>query len=170
VRAPGGCGIRRITAPGALGCRSGYCPQSPRRLAQRYSKRSPLTVLLWPQVQNYSLTKLRLILAGAMASAIQQFRGSSQRVGHQLGGSMPHPGHRWRCDGHRWLSERRRPRIDCRHGGRLRPDHRQMVATPRCLWLRLENSTPSNIKPAILKDTPIGACLRQPSVILLGDP
>ena len=44
---------------------------SPLRLVQRYSKCSPLTVLLWPQVQNYSLTKLRLILARAMASAIQ---------------------------------------------------------------------------------------------------
>src|SRR6516225_6475103 len=64
---------------------------SPLRLVQRYSKCSPLTVLLWPQVQNYSLTKLRLILDGAMASAIQQFRGSNQRVGHQLGGSNAPP-------------------------------------------------------------------------------
>src|SRR5262249_27433540 len=52
----------------------------PQELPQRYSKCSPLTVLLRPQVQNYSLTKLRLILAGAMASAIQQFLGSNQRV------------------------------------------------------------------------------------------
>ena len=44
---------------------------SPLELSQTYSKRSRLTVLLWPQVQNYSLTKLRLILARAMASAIQ---------------------------------------------------------------------------------------------------
>ena len=68
---------------------------SPLRLVQRYSKCSPLTVLLWPQVQNYSLTKLRLMLVGAMALAIQRFLGSNQRVGHQpTGGSMPHPGHR----------------------------------------------------------------------------
>src|SRR5262249_14302858 len=53
-------------------------------------KCSPLTVLLWPQVQNYSLTKSRLILAHVMASAIQRFRGSNQRVGHQpTGRSMP---------------------------------------------------------------------------------
>src|SRR6516225_8885501 len=44
------------------------------------------------------------------------------------------------------LSERRRPGVDRGHGGRLRPDHRQNAR--RCLWLRLENSTPSNIKPA----------------------
>ena len=35
-------------------------PQSPLRLVQRYSKRSPLTVLFRPQVQSYSVTKLRL--------------------------------------------------------------------------------------------------------------
>src|SRR6516164_8085136 len=44
------------------------------------------------------------------------------------------------------LSERRRPGVNRGHGGRLRPDHRQNAR--RCLWLRLENSTPSNIKPA----------------------
>jgi hypothetical protein len=32
-----------------------------------------LTVLLWPQVRNYSLTKLRLILADLTALATQQF-------------------------------------------------------------------------------------------------
>src|SRR5262249_46484605 len=70
---------RRVSGitPGALGCRSGSCPQSPLRLVQRYSKCSPLTVLLRPQVQNYSVTRLRLILVGAMASAIQQFLGYS---------------------------------------------------------------------------------------------
>src|SRR5262249_40902036 len=49
----------------------------------------------WPQAQNYSLTKLRLILAGAMALAIQRFRGSRPVGGrHQLEGSASHPRHR----------------------------------------------------------------------------
>jgi len=101
-----------------------------------------LTVLLWPQVQNYSLTKLRLMLVGAMALAIQRFLGSNQRVGHQpTGGSMPHPGHRQRCDACRWLSGRRRPEPGVGVGGCLRPNHRQMVATPRCLWLTEEYRT-----------------------------
>src|SRR5215469_4360817 len=56
------------------------CP-SPLELPQTYSKCSLLTVLLRPQVQNYSSTKLRLILVGAMASAIQRFRGSSSGWG-----------------------------------------------------------------------------------------
>ena len=51
---------------------------------------------------------------------------------------MPHPGHRWRCDGHRWLNERRRPEPGVGVGDCLRPDHRQTVATLRYLWLRLE--------------------------------
>jgi len=38
---------------------------------------------------------------------------------------MPHPGHRWRCDGHRWLSGRRQPEPGVGVGGCLRPDHRQ---------------------------------------------
>src|SRR5215831_13884079 len=33
--------------------------------------------------------------------------------------------------------------------GHLHPDHRLNVV--KCLWLRLENSTPSNIKPAPIK-------------------
>jgi hypothetical protein len=79
-----------VEGPGALGCRSGSCPQSPLRLAQRYSKCSRLTVLVRPQIQNYSLTKLGLILVGAMASAIQRFRGANQRVGHsRLEGQCP---------------------------------------------------------------------------------
>jgi len=45
-----------------------------------------LTVLLWPQVQNYSLTKLRLILVGAMASAIQRFLAGA--------GTRPLPWHK----------------------------------------------------------------------------
>ena len=63
------------------------CP-SPLELPQTYSKCSPLTVLLWPQVQNYSLTKLRLILVGAMASPFNNFealtsgRGISRLEGH----------------------------------------------------------------------------------------
>src|SRR5262249_51494273 len=73
-----------VEGPGALGCRSGSCPQSPLRLAQRYSKCSRLTVLVRPQVQNYSLTKLRLTLADPMALAIQQSLGSNvERVKHQ---------------------------------------------------------------------------------------
>jgi hypothetical protein len=37
-----------------------------------------------------SLTRLRLILAGPMASATQQFLGSNQRVGHsRLEGQCP---------------------------------------------------------------------------------
>jgi hypothetical protein len=67
VRAPGG----RVEAPGALGCRSGF-PPIPAETGRKYSKRLPLTVLFQPQVQNYSLTKLGLILAGAMALAIQR--------------------------------------------------------------------------------------------------
>jgi len=49
VRAPGGCVGSRIT-PGALGCRSGS-PPIPAETGPKYSKRSPLTVLLRPQVQ-----------------------------------------------------------------------------------------------------------------------
>jgi hypothetical protein len=65
-----------VEAPGALGCRSGF-PPIPAETGRKYSKRLPLTVLFQPQVQNYSLTKLGLILAGAMALAIQRFLGSS---------------------------------------------------------------------------------------------
>src|SRR6516165_8129569 len=52
------------------------CP-SPLELPQTYSKRSRLTVLLRPQVQNYSLARLWLILADLTALATQQFLGSS---------------------------------------------------------------------------------------------
>jgi hypothetical protein len=87
-----------VRAPGRLGERSrgprlpqrSVFPQSPLG-RQRYSKCSPLTVLLWLQVQIYSLTKLRQILVGAMASAIQRFLGSNQWVGHQTGGSDTPP-------------------------------------------------------------------------------
>ena len=78
MRAPGGC-ERRI-APGALCCRSGF-PPIPAETGQRYFKRSSLTVLLRPQVQNYLLTRLRLILANPMASAIRQFLGSEGASG-----------------------------------------------------------------------------------------
>ena len=93
MRAPGGCGIRRIHGSRGPRLPQRFLPPIPAETGQRYSKRSPLTVLLRPQVQNYSLTKLGLILAGAMASAIQRFRGSSE-WGISLEGSMPHPGHR----------------------------------------------------------------------------
>jgi hypothetical protein len=49
VRAPGGA-FGDVNSRGPrLPQRS--CPQSPLRLVQRYSKRSPLTVLLRPQVE-----------------------------------------------------------------------------------------------------------------------
>jgi len=66
-------------------------PQSPLRLAKDTLSRLPLAVLFPPQVQNYSVIRWWLILVGAMASAIQRFRGFSQRVGHQLGGSNAPP-------------------------------------------------------------------------------
>ena len=44
-----------------------------------------------------------------------------------------HSDHRWRCDGHRWLSGRRRPEPGVGVGGCLRPDHRPNVV--KCLWL-----------------------------------
>jgi hypothetical protein len=77
VRAPGGGLAGSLQGPSAAAVLSPI----PAETGQRYSKRSRLTVLLWPQVQNYSLTKLRLILAGAMALAIQRFRGSSSGWG-----------------------------------------------------------------------------------------
>jgi hypothetical protein len=87
VRAPGGGSPGSLQGPSAA---AAVLSPIPAETGQRYSKRSRLTVLLWPQVQNYSLTKLRLVLVGAMASAIQRFLGSNQRVGHQpTGGSMP---------------------------------------------------------------------------------
>jgi hypothetical protein len=75
VRAPGYGGT-----PGALCCRSGS-PPIPAGTSQRYSKRSPLTVLFRLQVQKYFLTRLWLILAGPMASATQQFPGSKEERG-----------------------------------------------------------------------------------------
>src|SRR5215467_677313 len=74
VRAPGGGLAGSLQGPSAA---AAVLSPIPAETGQRYSKRSRLTVLLWPQVQNYSLTKLRLILVGVMASAIQQFLGSS---------------------------------------------------------------------------------------------
>src|SRR5262245_1533347 len=70
----------RRRTPGALCCRSGS-PPIPARTSQRYSKRSPLTVLFRLQVQKYFLTRLWLILAGPMASATQQFPGSKEERG-----------------------------------------------------------------------------------------
>jgi hypothetical protein len=75
VRAPGYGGT-----PGALCCRSGS-PPIPAGTSQRYSKRSPLTVLFRLQVQKYFLTRLWLILASPMASATQQFPGSKEERG-----------------------------------------------------------------------------------------
>ena len=75
MRAPGYGGT-----PGALCCRSGS-PPIPAETSQRYSKHSPLTVLFRLQVQKYFLTRLWLILAGPMASAIQQFLGSKGASG-----------------------------------------------------------------------------------------
>jgi hypothetical protein len=70
----------RRRTPGALCCRSGS-PPIPAETHQRYSKRSPLTVLFRLQVQKYFLARLWLILADPMVSAIQQFLGSSQWAG-----------------------------------------------------------------------------------------
>ena len=78
MRAPGG-GSSGIT-PGALCCRSGF-PPIPAETPEFTLSRSPLTVLLPPQVQNYSVARLRLILADLTALATQQFRGSSQWAG-----------------------------------------------------------------------------------------
>jgi hypothetical protein len=47
----------RRRTPGALCCRSGF-PPIPAETCRKYSKRSPLTVLFRPQVQNYSLARL----------------------------------------------------------------------------------------------------------------
>src|SRR5215831_16717459 len=92
VRAPGGGLAGSLQGPSAA---AAVLSPIPAETGQRYSKRSRLTVLLWPQAQNYSLTKLRLILAGAMALAIQRFRGSRPVGGrHQLEGSASHPRHR----------------------------------------------------------------------------
>jgi hypothetical protein len=62
VRAPGGC-ERRI-APGALCCRSGS-PPIPAETGRKYS--------------NYSLARLWLILAGPMASAINNLSALAQK-------------------------------------------------------------------------------------------
>jgi len=62
VRAPGGC-ERRI-APGALCCRSSS-PPIPAETGREYS--------------NYSLARLWLILAGPMASAINNLSLRSER-------------------------------------------------------------------------------------------
>jgi hypothetical protein len=92
VRAPGDG-----ETPGALCCRSGF-PPIPAETHQKYSKRSPLTVLFRLQVQKYFLARLWLILADPMVSAIQQFRGSNQRVDVPLCRCV-HPNH--------WQVERR---------------------------------------------------------------
>jgi len=150
VRAPGGCGIRRlIQGPSAA---AAVLAQSPLGLVQRYSKCSPLTVLLRPQVQIYSLTKLRLILAGAMASVIQQFRrGSNQRVGNQTGGSdtppWPSAVKRKDADGYAKNTAPLEYQVRClskveapvrQEGGASTSHHKHPLMRSRCLWLRLE--------------------------------
>jgi hypothetical protein len=50
VRAPGGCGIRRITNPGALGCRSGFPPIPAETLLENTLIHPSLTVSFRPQV------------------------------------------------------------------------------------------------------------------------
>jgi hypothetical protein len=69
VRAPGGC-ERRI-APGALCCRSGS-PPIPAETGRKYS--------------NYSLARLWLILAGPMASAINNLSALAQKRAEALRG------------------------------------------------------------------------------------
>jgi hypothetical protein len=54
-----------------------FLPPIPAETVRKYSKCSPLTVLLRTQVRNCLLARLWLILVGAMASAIRQFLGSS---------------------------------------------------------------------------------------------
>jgi hypothetical protein len=54
-------------SPGAL-CAAAVFPRSPLRLAKEYSKQWLLTVMLGPQVQNSSVTRLWLILASPGAS------------------------------------------------------------------------------------------------------
>src|SRR5262244_131451 len=54
VRAPGGGSAGSLQGPSAA---AAVLSPIPAETGQRYSKRSRLTVLLWPQVQNYSLTK-----------------------------------------------------------------------------------------------------------------
>ena len=106
---------------------------SPLELPQTYSKRSRLTVLLWPRVQNYSLTKLRLILVEATASRIQQFRGSNQRVGHsRLEGQCPTLAIR-RGDAECRRMAKRAEASGSNGVGGLRSDHRLNVV--KCLWL-----------------------------------
>ena len=55
------------------------------RQSRKYSNCSRLTVLLRPQVRNYSLTRLWWIVVGAMALATQQYRGSG---GERVGGTV----------------------------------------------------------------------------------
>src|SRR5262249_29005035 len=78
LRAPGGGLAGSLQGPSAA---APVLSPSRAETGQRSAKRSRLRVLVWPQVQNYSVTKLRLILAGAMALAIQRFRGSSSGWG-----------------------------------------------------------------------------------------
>ena len=60
--------------------------QLPLGCPENYSRCLRLTVLLRPQVRNYSLTRLWLISVGAMASAIQQFLVSESE---RAGGTFP---------------------------------------------------------------------------------
>jgi len=62
VRAPGDGELQGPSAAAAVGL-----PPIPAGTGQRYSKRSPLTVWLRPQVQKYFLARLRLILADPTA-------------------------------------------------------------------------------------------------------
>ena len=129
MRAPGG-GSRDNSRGPRLPQRS--FPQSPLRLRRRYSKRPPLTVLLRPQVQNYSLTRLRLISVGATASAIQQFLGWPVGGRHQVWRKMPPTRRQAECAQCLWLThEWRRQPVECRRG-HLRPNHRQQVCLGAC--------------------------------------
>ena len=65
---------------GPLCCRSGS-PPIPAETVRKYSKTSRLTVLLRPQAQNYSVTRLWLILADPMAQGrAPRFSAASGRA------------------------------------------------------------------------------------------
>ena len=71
MRAPGDGELQGPSAAAAV------LPRSPLGTHQRYSKRSPLTVWLRPQVQKYFLARLWRILADPMG---QPFNDASGRL------------------------------------------------------------------------------------------
>ena len=75
MRAPGDGELQGPSAAAAV------LPRSPLGTHQRYSKRSPLTVWLRPQVQKYFLARLWLILADPMGQPFNDASGRTYLAG-----------------------------------------------------------------------------------------